>query len=244
MAYARDACSVSTNCQLFDAIIDTLPYADTRGQPSACAEDDETHKVIGGEGDGTCLWTIWGMVWDMLARIGGIALRDFDSLSEKEILALAISLEEEDERIYSDYGENLKENFPGTAQVFEEMRQEEIGHRRRLIELYQQKFGEHIPLIRRQDVRGFVFSDANESAHVNRKSDCTPCARRSNPVGGGLPSCFRVRLIARHQPVRAHRLDRPAGFLPGQHLRHCPDTRWVSLARHRIRIASLRWHSH
>src|SRR5271166_4373410 len=112
MAYARDACSVSTNCQLFDAIIDTLPYADTRGQPSACAEDDETHKVIGGEGDGTCLWTIWGMVWDMLARIGGIALRDFDSLSEKEILALAISLEEEDERIYSDYGENLKENFP------------------------------------------------------------------------------------------------------------------------------------
>jgi len=72
-------------------------------------------------------------------------MRDFDSLKEKEILALAISLEEEDERIYS-----------GTGQVFEEMRQEEIGHRRRLIELYKQKFGEHIPLIRRQDVRGFV----------------------------------------------------------------------------------------
>ena len=83
-------------------------------------------------------------------------MRDFDSLSQKEILALAISLEEEDERIYSDFGESLRENFPGTAQVFEEMRQEEIGHRRRLIELYRQKFGEHIPLIRRQDVRGFV----------------------------------------------------------------------------------------
>src|SRR5271166_2340979 len=83
-------------------------------------------------------------------------LRDFDSLSQKEILALAISLEEEDERIYSDFGVSLRENFPGTAQVFEEMRQEEIGHRRRLIELYKQKFGEHIPLIRRQDVRGFV----------------------------------------------------------------------------------------
>ena len=83
-------------------------------------------------------------------------MRDFNSLSQKEILALAISLEEEDERIYSDFGENLRENFPGTAQVFEEMRQEEIGHRRRLIELYQQKFGEHIPLIRRQDIRGFV----------------------------------------------------------------------------------------
>lgn len=76
-------------------------------------------------------------------------MRDFDSLSEKEVLALAISVEEEDERIYSDFGESLRENFPGTAQVFEQMPQEEIGHRRRLIELYQQKFGEHIPLIRR-----------------------------------------------------------------------------------------------
>src|ERR1019366_1881408 len=83
-------------------------------------------------------------------------VRDFNSLSQKEILALAISLEEEDERIYSDFGENLRENFPGTAQVFEEMRQEEIGHPRRLIDLYRQKFGEHIPLIRRQDIRGFV----------------------------------------------------------------------------------------
>src|ERR1700694_3049415 len=83
-------------------------------------------------------------------------MRDVESLSQKEILALAISLEEEDERIYSDFSESLRENFPGTARVFEEMRQEEIGHRRRLIELYKQKFGEHIPLIRRQDVRGFV----------------------------------------------------------------------------------------
>ena len=83
-------------------------------------------------------------------------MRDFDSLSQKEILALAISLEEEDERIYSDFKERMRDNFPGTAQVFEEMRLEEIEHRRRLIETYKQKFGEHIPLIRRQDVRGFV----------------------------------------------------------------------------------------
>ena len=83
-------------------------------------------------------------------------MRDFHSLSQKEILALAISLEEEDERIHSDFSESLRENFPGTAKVFEEMRQEEIGHRRRLIDLYKQKFGEHIPLIRRQYVRGFV----------------------------------------------------------------------------------------
>jgi len=84
-------------------------------------------------------------------------MRNFDSLSEREILALAISLEEEDERVYADYAEGLRQDFPGSAAVFDGMRMEESGHRRRLIEIYQQKFGEHIPLIRRQDVRGFVF---------------------------------------------------------------------------------------
>jgi erythrin-vacuolar iron transport family protein len=83
-------------------------------------------------------------------------MRDFHSLTEKEILALAISLEEEDERVYSDYVEGLRENFPSTAAVFEEMRKQETGHRQRLIELYRARFGEHIPLIRRQDVKGFV----------------------------------------------------------------------------------------
>jgi rubrerythrin len=83
-------------------------------------------------------------------------MRDFDSLSEKEILALAISLEEEDERIYADLAEGLRADFPGSAAVFDGMRIEESCHRRRLLELFRQKFGEHIPLIRRQDVRGFV----------------------------------------------------------------------------------------
>jgi len=83
-------------------------------------------------------------------------MRSFDSLTENEILALAISLEEEDERIYADYAEGLRHTFPATAQMFDAMREEESTHRRRLIELYQAKFGEHIPLIRRNDVRGFV----------------------------------------------------------------------------------------
>ena len=83
-------------------------------------------------------------------------MRNFDSLSEREALALAISLEEEDERIYADYAEGLRENFPGSAAVFDGMREEESDHRRRLIELYRVKFGEHIPLIRKQDVKGFV----------------------------------------------------------------------------------------
>jgi rubrerythrin len=84
-------------------------------------------------------------------------MRNFDSLTEREILALAISLEEEDERVYADYAEGLRQDFPASAAVFDGMRAEESGHRRRLIEIYQRKFGEHIPLIRRQDVKGFVF---------------------------------------------------------------------------------------
>jgi len=83
-------------------------------------------------------------------------MRNFDTLSEREILALAISLEEEDERTYADYAEGLRQDFPASAAVFDGMRQEEIGHRQRLLNLYKQRFGEHIPLIRRQDVKGFV----------------------------------------------------------------------------------------
>ncbi len=83
-------------------------------------------------------------------------MRAFNSLSEREILALAVSLEEEDERVYADFADGLRQDFPATAAIFDGMRQEESGHRRRLIELFQKKFGDHIPLIRRQDVRGFV----------------------------------------------------------------------------------------
>jgi rubrerythrin len=83
-------------------------------------------------------------------------MRNFDSLSEREMLALAVSLEEEDERVYADYAEGLRQDFPGSAAVFDGMREEESSHRRRLIEIYQQRFGDHIPLIRRQDVKGFV----------------------------------------------------------------------------------------
>jgi rubrerythrin len=83
-------------------------------------------------------------------------MRSFDSLTEREILALAISSEEEDERVYADFVEGLRETFPATAAIFDSMREEESTHRRRLIELFRRKFGDHIPLIRKQDVRGFV----------------------------------------------------------------------------------------
>lgn len=80
----------------------------------------------------------------------------FEDLSEREILALAISLEEEDGRIYADFADGLREHYPGSARVFEDMQREESGHRARLIELYRERFGEHIPHVRREDVKGFV----------------------------------------------------------------------------------------
>lgn len=83
-------------------------------------------------------------------------MKSFDSLSEREILALAISLEEEDERVYADFSEGLRDSFPASASVFDTMRQDETGHRQRLLALYREKFGDHIPLLRRQDVKGFV----------------------------------------------------------------------------------------
>jgi rubrerythrin len=83
-------------------------------------------------------------------------MRTFDSLSEREVLALSITQEEEDSRIYADIADGLRESYPASAKVFEGMRDQEVGHRQRLTDLYRQKFGEHIPLIRRQDVRGFV----------------------------------------------------------------------------------------
>jgi rubrerythrin len=83
-------------------------------------------------------------------------MRSFESLSEREVLALAISLEEEDARIYDDFADGLQENYPEQAKKFTSMRQDEDSHRHRLLNLYRERFGEHIPLLRRGDVRGFV----------------------------------------------------------------------------------------
>jgi erythrin-vacuolar iron transport family protein len=82
--------------------------------------------------------------------------KSFKELSEREILALAIQLEEEDSRVYADFADGLRETYASTAKVFEEMQAEESRHRQSLIHLYRSRFGDHIPLIRRQDVKGFV----------------------------------------------------------------------------------------
>jgi rubrerythrin len=82
--------------------------------------------------------------------------KNFKDLSEREILALAIALEEEDGRIYGDFVDGLHETYPKSAELFERMQSEESDHRARLLDLYRTRFGEHIPHIRREDVKGFV----------------------------------------------------------------------------------------
>ena len=82
--------------------------------------------------------------------------KSFKDLTEQEILALAIGQEEEDGRIYGEFAHNLGKTFPGTAKMFTEMQAEESEHRHKLIELHREKFGEHIPLIKRDDVKGFI----------------------------------------------------------------------------------------
>ena len=83
-------------------------------------------------------------------------MQRFDSLTEQQLLALAISQEEEDARIYADVADGLRGTYPASAKLFDAMREQEVGHRQRLTERYRERFGEHIPLIRRQDVRGIV----------------------------------------------------------------------------------------
>jgi rubrerythrin len=83
-------------------------------------------------------------------------VKRFAELSEQEILALAITNEDEDSRIYRGFAEGLRGKYPSSAKVFDEMAEEEVRHRSMLFDLYRSKFGEYLPLIRRQDVKGFI----------------------------------------------------------------------------------------
>src|ERR1700760_4284516 len=101
----------------------------------------------------------------------------FKELNESQILALAVTAEEEDAHIYRDFAESLRNEFPSSAELFEKMAIEEDGHRHRLIELYRSKFGEHITLVRRQDVKGLYprrpawFKNARRPAQARSEAE-------------------------------------------------------------------------
>jgi rubrerythrin len=83
-------------------------------------------------------------------------VKNFADLTEREVLAVAITSEEEDSRIYMTFAEDLKDRYPDSAKLFEEMAEEERGHRHRLLQMYEERFGQHMPPIRREDVKGFL----------------------------------------------------------------------------------------
>ncbi len=83
-------------------------------------------------------------------------MRNFSELTERDLLALAISSEEEDGRVYADFAHDLRDEYPGSAQMFADMAAEEHEHRRKLIDVFAERFGSHIPLVQRQEVRGWV----------------------------------------------------------------------------------------
>jgi rubrerythrin len=83
-------------------------------------------------------------------------MKNFSDLTEREVLAVAISAEEEDSRIYMTFAEDLAERYPESAKLFEEMAEEEKGHRHMLLEMYEQRFGTNLPPIRRDNVKGFL----------------------------------------------------------------------------------------
>lgn len=91
----------------------------------------------------------------MFEVLRGSGRRPFENLSEEEILALAISSEEEDARIYLAYARSLQEQAPDSAKIFRDMAEVEQTHRNMLIAQFRQRFGEEIPLVRREHVRGF-----------------------------------------------------------------------------------------
>jgi rubrerythrin len=121
----------------------------------------------------------------MLSRVFGFGRRSFDSLSEQEMLALAISSEEDDGRIYRAYADGLADAYPQSAKVFEDMATEEDQHRKMLIEMHRSRFGERIPLIRREHVRGYY----------ERKPDWLV-----RPLG-----LEKVRAMAEEMEAQAHR---------------------------------------
>jgi len=83
-------------------------------------------------------------------------VKSFADLNEQEVLALAISNEDEDNRVYRSFADGLRNSYPDTAAMYDKMAEEEIGHRDMLLDLHRRKFGEFLPLIRRQDVKGFI----------------------------------------------------------------------------------------
>ncbi len=148
-----------------------------------------------------------------MGLFGGKGLRKFESLSEREVLALAIGAEEEDGRIYRDIAERLRGDFAATAEIFEEMAREEDDHRKTLLEVYRSKFGEHIPLVRRADVQGFMVQEAIWLAQPLNVERLWELAARME----GQAARFYMLAAAQSQDVSVRKL---LGDLAAEEMKH------------------------
>jgi len=108
------------------------------------------------EGQMTLARALCDAAFSKESRERNLIKKAFKDLTEKEIVALAIASEEEDGRIYGEFADALRESYPATATMFEEMREEEVVHRDRLLAMFKVRFGDRIPLIRRENVKGFL----------------------------------------------------------------------------------------
>ena len=111
-------------------------------------------------------------------------MKAFADLDERELLAVAIASEEEDSRIYMSFAEDMQERFPATAQVFAAMADEENDHRRQLLDAYTARFGQHLPPIRREDVKGFSQAPA-DVVHAQPAYRCGAQGGRDHGGAGG-----------------------------------------------------------
>src|ERR1700687_876149 len=102
------------------------------------------------------MWSSWRPRHPCRLASGRTQVKTFAELTEREILAVAIFAEEEDSRIYLNFAEDLSERYPDSAKIFEDMAEEEKGHRHRLLKIYEQRFCANLPPIRREDVKGFL----------------------------------------------------------------------------------------
>ena len=136
-----------------------------------------------------------------------MAAKCFADLNEQEVLALAISNEEEDNRIYRSFADGLRASYPETAAIYDRMAQEEIGHHDMLLDLYRKKFGDFLPLIRRQDVKGFV---ARRPIWLNRPLGLDAVRKFAEEMEFETARFYRKAAVAAHDDAVRDLLTRLA----------------------------------
>lgn len=154
--------------------------------------------------------------------------RRFADLSEQEVLALAISSEEDDARIYRTYAERLRGDFPASAAVFDGMAVEEDGHRQQLITLHQSRFGQVIPLIRREHVAGFY---ARKPVWLNETLGLAAMRAEAHAMEVQA-SAFYTRAAARTQDAATRKLLGDLAAAEAQHVEHADTLTTQNLGEH------------